>query len=129
MVSLQKTNSTLPSGSTTPQAIVKDLKHLFGVFLEKVLELTNQEPPNTPASQDQSPPGLECVSAKLSMAKPAQSSSVSNEQEGVMIASGIDLKHPICTTPDDFKLFEKWATAPSFKTVVEVYKPPTNLRF
>ncbi|KAJ5472111.1 hypothetical protein N7539_008680 [Penicillium diatomitis] len=41
-------------GMVTSKAIVKDLKHLFGVLLEKVLDLTNQEPPNTPVSQDQS---------------------------------------------------------------------------
>ncbi|KAJ6020015.1 hypothetical protein N7522_000090 [Penicillium canescens] len=116
-------------GSASAQATVKDLKHLFGVFLENVLDLTNQEPPNTPVTQDQSPPGtdavrqvLECASAELSMAnKPAQSSSVSNEQGSVPGPDGFGLKHPICTTPDDFKSFEKWALTPQFKTVVETW--------
>ncbi|XRM42628.1 hypothetical protein ABZX51_005838 [Aspergillus tubingensis] len=116
-------------GTATSQTIVKDLKHLFGVFLEKVLDLTNKEPPNTPVSQDQSPPGtdvvrqvLECASAELSMAnKPAQPSSASNEQGNIPGPDGFDLKHPICTTPDDFKSFKKWASAPQFKTVVETW--------
>jgi hypothetical protein len=132
-------------GTTTSQAIVKDLKHLFGVFLEKtLLDLTNKEPPNTPVSQDQSPssPDMvqlkqmlvkltldECASAELSMAtKPAQSCPASNNQEkGVQVADGIDLDSPICTTPDDYKSFEKWASTPQFKTVVETYEPPTPL--
>ena len=43
-----------------------------------------------------------------------------NEQEGnVQAADKIDLKSPICTTPEDFKSFEKWASTPQFKTVVE----------
>ena len=118
-------------GMATSKAIAKDLKHLFGVLLEKVLDLTSQEPPNTPVSQDQSPPRpdmdmvrqvLECASAELSMAdKPAQSSSPSDEQENVPGPDRFDLKHPICTTPEDFQSFEKWATTPQFKTVVETY--------
>lgn len=113
--------------TATSQAIVKDLKHLFGVFLEKVFDLTNQAPPNTPVSQDQSPPDmvrqvLECASAELSMAnKPAQSSSANDEQENVRGPDGLDLKRPICTTPEDFQSFEKWASTPQFKTVKETY--------
>jgi hypothetical protein len=131
-------------GTTTSQAIVKDLKHLFGVFLEKTLpDLTNQEPPNTPVSQDHPPtdPDMvrlkqflvkltrdECASAELSVAtKPAQSCPPSNKQEeGVQLADAIDLDSPICT-PDDFKSFEKWASTPQFKTVVEKYEPATAL--
>ncbi|CAG8107633.1 unnamed protein product [Penicillium nalgiovense] len=120
-------------GSASAQATVKDLKHLFGVFLEKVLDFTNQVPPNTPVSQDQSPPGtdmvrqvLECASAELSMAnKPAQSSSGSNEQGNVPGPDRFDLKHPICKTPDDAKSFEKWASTPQFKTVVETWDKET----
>jgi hypothetical protein len=124
-----------PTGAATSQAIVKDLKHLFGVFLEKVLDLTGQEPPNTPVSKDQSPLSpdvvgqlLECASAELSSAtEPAQSCPTSNEQEeGVQVADETDLNSPICTTPDDFKLFEKWASTPQFKTVVERYEPQAN---
>ena len=127
-----------PTGTATSQAIVKDLKHLFGVFLEKVLHLTDQQPPNTPVSKDKSPLSpdvvgqlLECASAELASAtEPAQSCSASNEQEeAVQVAEGIDIKHTICTTPDDFKLFKKWASSPSFKTVVETYEPPANLPF
>ncbi|OKP09742.1 hypothetical protein PENSUB_4871 [Penicillium subrubescens] len=116
-------------GTVTSQAIVKDLKYLFGVFLEKVLDLTNREPPNTPASEDLSPPGpdmvqqvLECASAELSMAtEPTQSNSVSEEQERLPGSGGFDPKHSICTTPDDFKSFEKWASTSQFKTVVETW--------
>ncbi|KAJ6035289.1 uncharacterized protein N7446_010049 [Penicillium canescens] len=120
---------TPPSSPTkelaTPPAALEYLKHLFGVFLEKAL----QEHPSTPASQNQSPPGpdmvrqlLECASAELSMVtKPDQSSSASNERGNVPGPDGFDLKHPICTTPDDFKSFEKWASTPQFKTVVETW--------
>lgn len=125
-----------------PPATLKDLMHLFGVFLENaLLDPTDQEPPSTPVSQDQSPPGLDMVrlkqlmvklthddgaSAELSLAtKPAQSFSASNEQEeNVQVVDEIDLKSLICTTPDDFKSFEKWASTPEFKTVVEMYEPP-----
>lgn len=124
----------------TSQTIVKDLKHLFGVFLENaLLDLADQGPPSTPVSQDQSPAGLdmvrlkqlmvklnhdECASAELSMAtKPDQSGLANNEQEEVVqVADEIDLNRPICTTPDDFKSFEKWASASQFKTVVETYE-------
>ncbi|KAJ5117325.1 hypothetical protein N7448_010957 [Penicillium atrosanguineum] len=107
------------------QAIVKDLKHLFGVLLEKALDFTDREPPNTPVSQGQFPPGLnkvrqvlEFVSAELSVAtKP----SASDEREKVPEPDGFDLKHPICTTPADFELFEKWASPPRFKTVKETW--------
>jgi hypothetical protein len=119
------------------QATVKDLKHLFGVFFEKVFDLTNQVPPSTPVHQDRFPPGtdvvrqvLECASAELSIAnKPAQSSSASNEQANVPGPDRFDLKHPTCTTPDDVKSFEKWASTPQFKTVVETYEPQANPLF
>ena len=133
-------------GSASVQATVKDLKHLFGTFLEKVLDLTNQVPPNTPVSQDRSRSGLdigrlkrlmvklthdESASAELSLAtKPARSSSASNEQEENVQAVGeIDLESPICTTPDDFKSFEKWASKSQSKTVMETYEPPVNHPF
>lgn len=127
----------------TPQATVKDLKHLFGVFLESMLfDLTSQEPPNTPVSQGQSPPSLdmvrlkqlmvklshdECASAELSLStKPGQSALADNEQEEVVqVADEIDLNRPTRTTPDDFKSFEKCASASQFKIVVETYEPST----
>ncbi|KAJ6150078.1 hypothetical protein N7471_001277 [Penicillium samsonianum] len=79
-----------------PPTTLKDLMLLFGVFLKNALRnLTHQEPPNTPVSQNQSPPGLDIVrlkrlivklthdeyaSAEPSLAtKPARSSSASNE--------------------------------------------------
>lgn len=124
------------------QAIVNDLKHLFGELLEKALELANQEPPNTPVSQDQSPAAPDMIRLKQLLVKltsdeytlvrpfvttnPAQSGLANNEQEEVVeVADEIDLNRPICTTPDDFKSFAKWASASRFKTVIETYKPPT----
>ena len=130
-----------------PPATLKDLMHLFSTFLENaLLDLADQEPPNTPVSQDQSPPGLDivrlkrlivkltddkCTSAKLSLAtKPTRSSSTSNEQEENIQAVGeINLESPICTTPDDFKSFEKWASKSQFKTVIETYEPLANRPF
>ncbi|KAJ5343369.1 uncharacterized protein N7506_003193 [Penicillium brevicompactum] len=114
--------------TATSQAIVKDLKHLFGVLLERMLDKTNQEPPNTPVSQDQCLPGLDkirqaldCVSLELSLAnKPAQSSA-SDERAKVPGPDGFDVEQPICTTPEDFQSFEKWASAPQFKTVKETW--------
>ncbi|KAJ6020105.1 hypothetical protein N7522_000180 [Penicillium canescens] len=125
-------------GTTASQAIVKDLKHLFGVFLENVLDLANQEPPNGPVSQDQSPAAPDMIRLKQLLVKltsdegasvgpfvttnPAQSGLANNEQEEVVEAADeIDLYRPICTTPDDFKSFEKWASASQFKTVVETW--------
>ncbi|EKV12768.1 hypothetical protein PDIG_42040 [Penicillium digitatum PHI26] len=117
-------------GSATPQATVEDLKHLFDV-LEKVLfDLTNRDPPNTPVFQDHSPPGPDMVQLKqllekvirkgYSSAEPSQSCFFSNEKaEKVQAADGLDLESPICTTPDGFKSFEKWASKSQFKTVVE----------
>ncbi|KAJ5991642.1 hypothetical protein N7522_011849 [Penicillium canescens] len=126
--------------STMPPATLDDLKHLFSIFLEKaLLDLTNQEPPNTPISKDQSPTGPDMVRLKQLLVKltrderasvgtfattnPAQSGLADNEQEEVVVqvADEIDLNRPICTTPDDFKSFEKWASASRFKTVVETW--------
>lgn len=127
-----------------PLATLKDLMHFFGVFLENaLLDFTDQDPPNTPASQDQSPPGLDMVRlkqllvklshdesalAELSVAtKPALSCPASNHQgKAVQVADKTDLNSPICTTPEDFKSFKKWASTPQFKTVVEMYKPQVN---
>lgn len=131
-------------GKTASQAIVRDLKHLFGVFLQKtLLDLPIQKPPNTPISQDQPPPGPDMVRLKQLLVKltrderaPAehsvavkhvQSCPASDKQEGVQVANGVDFDSSICTTPDDFKSFEKWASTPQLKMVVEMYEPPTPL--
>lgn len=130
-------------GTAASQAIVKDLKHLFGVFLENVLDLANQEPPNTPVSQDQFPAAPDMIRLKQLLMKlisdecasvgpfattnPAQSGLANNEQEEVVQAADeIDLNRPICTTPDDFKSFEKWASKSQFKTIVETYEPANH---
>lgn len=130
------------TGSVTPQATVEDLKHLFENVL---LDLTNREPPNTPVFQDNSQPGPDMGELKqllvkfirdeyssggsVSATKPAQYSFAINEQEvNAHAVDVIDLKTPICTTPDDFKSFEKWASSPEFKSVVETYgqHPPSH---
>ncbi|KAJ5489169.1 hypothetical protein N7539_004059 [Penicillium diatomitis] len=143
-----KTSSPCHQGLTPPDsprkgtaaslATVKDLKNLFGVFLEKMLDLANQEPPNTPVTQDQSPGGPDMVQLKQLLVKltsnecasvgpfvtnnPAQSGLANNEQEEVVqVADEVDLNRPICTTSDDFKSFEKWASGSRFKTVVETW--------
>ncbi|KAJ5938337.1 hypothetical protein N7466_001471 [Penicillium verhagenii] len=122
-----------------PHATVKDLMHLLSVFLENALpDLTDQEPPSTPVSQDQSPQGLDIVRLKQLMAKvshteghsaesslvtkPTQSFPESNEQQkNVSRPDVFDLNSPICTTPDDFKSFEKWTATPEFKMVMETW--------
>lgn len=43
-------------------------------------------------------------------------------EENVQALEEVDLKSPICTIPDDFKSFEKWASKSQFKTVVETYE-------
>ncbi|OQD78753.1 hypothetical protein PENANT_c084G10035 [Penicillium antarcticum] len=137
-----KASSSCHQGLTPPDSPTKespvtleDLKHLFGVFLESMLlDLTSGEPPNTPVSQVRFPDMVrlkkflveltrdECASAELSVAtKPTQSGPASNGQEGVQVADGNDLNCPICTTPDDFKSFEKWASASQYKTIVETW--------
>ncbi|KAJ5115522.1 hypothetical protein NUU61_001281 [Penicillium alfredii] len=131
-----------PRESPMPLATLNDLKHLFGVFLEKaLLEPTSQVPPNTPVSQHHSQPGPDMAQLKQLLVKlvhdrypsvetieatrPAQSCFVSNEQQGNSeAAEAIDLESPIRTTPDDFKSFEKWASqrsAPQFKKIVETW--------
>lgn len=116
------------------EAVVKDLKHLFDVLLQKMLDSTDRRPQNTPVSQDQSSLGLEqvrqvldSVSAKLSEAtRLAPSSLARDEREEAPSPDKVDLTHAICTTPEDFQSFEKWAS-PQFKTVVETYEPPNIL--
>ncbi|KAJ6039290.1 uncharacterized protein N7446_014038 [Penicillium canescens] len=124
--------------STTPRDTVEDLKYLFESVL---LSLTNREPPNTPVFQDHSQPGPDMVQLKQLLVKvirkgyssaeppvanepsePSQPCFSSDEQaENAQAADEIDLEIPICTTPDDFKSFEKWASKSQFKTIVETW--------
>ncbi|CAG8196152.1 unnamed protein product [Penicillium olsonii] len=124
--------------STMPRDTVEDLKHLFESGL---LSLTNREPPNTPVFQDHSQPGPDMVQLKQLLVKviregyssaeppvankrsePSQPCFSSDEQaENAQAANEIDLEIPICTTPDDFKSFEKWASKSQFKTIVETW--------
>jgi hypothetical protein len=132
--------------STTPRDAVEDLKYLFESVL---LSLTNREPPNTPVFQDHSQSGPDMVQLKQLLVKvirkgyssaeppvanepsePSQPCFSSDEQEeNAQVADEIDLEIPICTTPDDFKSFEKWASKSQFKTIVETYEPPANHPF
>lgn len=128
-------------GSATPHATTKDLMHLVDVLAKVLLsDLTNREPPNTSVTRSQCPHGpdvgrlkqlLEHTSVELCQAtEPSQSYFPSNEQaEKPQVADGLDLESPICTTPDDFKRFEKWASKSQFKTVLETYGPLPPLPF
>ncbi|KAI3226519.1 hypothetical protein DTO012A9_5567 [Penicillium roqueforti] len=124
--------------STTPRDTVEDLKYLFESVL---LSLTNREPPNTPVFQDYSQPGPDMVQLKQLLVKvirkgyfsaeppvanepsePSQPCFSGDEQaENAQVADEIDLEIPICTTPDDFKSFKKWALKSQFKTIVETW--------
>ncbi|CAG7985873.1 unnamed protein product [Penicillium salamii] len=125
---------------TMHPVILKDLMHLFGEFLENaLLDLTDQEPPNTPISQDQPPPGLDMVRLKQLLVKlprgefasvqhsvatePAQSCFSGKEQAEHQAADGYDLESPISTTADDFKSFGKWASKSQFKTPANTRLP------
>jgi hypothetical protein len=124
-------------------AIKNDLKHIFDVLEKALFGLTNREPPNTPVFQHDFQPGPDVVRLTQLLVKlihddypsveiaeetkPAQSCSASSEQEGdTQVPQGFDPKSSIVTTPDDFKLFEKWASTPRFKSVVETYEPQLN---
>ncbi|KAJ5752813.1 ATPase AAA-type core [Penicillium odoratum] len=51
---------------------------------------------------------------------------VSNEQDVIdPVADGADCSPVICTTPDDFKSFEKWASKPQIKTILETWDKET----
>lgn len=120
--------------------------------LDGLSELTNCEPPNTPNTpvlQHYSQSGPDVVQLKqllmklfhdeyssaksLAASKPIQPCLATNEQEeNVRVLSGIDLNRPICTSPDNLKSFETWAShasTPQFKTVVEKYELPATLSF
>lgn len=125
------------TGSTTPHAIVEDLKHLFEDVL---IDLTNREPPNTPVFLDHSQSGPDMDELKQLLVKlirdgyssgvsaistkPSQSFSANNEQDVIdPVTDGVDRSPVICTTPDDFKSFEIWASNTHFKTIFETYDP------
>lgn len=109
------------NGWTTPQATVKDLKHLFDV-LEKVLS-DLKAPPNTPVFQEASQPGPDMVQLEQLLKKfnrdrhypevvaPSLHCPVSNGQDVIdPVADDADHSPVICTTPEDYKSFEKWAS-------------------
>lgn len=105
----------------SPQATVKDLKHLFDV-LGKVLADV-KAPPNTPVFQENSQPKPDMVQLGQLLKKfnrdrhypevvvSSLRCSVSNEQDMVdPVVDDADRSPVICTTPDDYKSFEKWAS-------------------
>lgn len=109
------------NGWATPQATVKDLKHLSNV-LEKVL-YDLKAPPNTPVFQENPQPGPDMVQLEQLLKKfncgrhcpelvaPSLHCPVSNQQDVIdPVADDADHSPVICTTPDDYKSFEKWAS-------------------
>lgn len=127
-------------GSVMPHATMEYLLHIFDVLAKVLSDLTNREPPNTPVAQDQFSPGpdvvqlkqlLERVPSELSQETELSQSCVpSNEQaEKFQVADGLDLESPTCTTPDDFKRFEKWASKSQLKIALETYEPLPPLPF
>lgn len=127
-------------GWASAQATVKDLKHLFDV-LEKVLS-DLKAPPNTPVFQETSQPGPDMVQLGQLLKKlnrdrlcpevivPSLRCPVSNERDVIdPVADGADCSPVICTTPDDFKSFEKWASKSQIKTVFETYESQPPLPF
>jgi hypothetical protein len=107
------------NGLTRPQNTLEDLKQLYEVLEKVLLNLANTQTANAPVFQDHSQPGPDVVHLKQLLVKLTDAS---NEQEENV---EIDLEIPICTTPDDFKSFEKWASKSQFKTVLETYESPT----
>ncbi|OQD67117.1 hypothetical protein PENDEC_c046G00242 [Penicillium decumbens] len=103
------------NGLDRSQTTVKDLKQLYKVLEKVLLNLANTEIANAPVFQDHSQPGPDVVLLKQLLVKLTDAS---NEQEENV---EIDLKIPICTTPEDFKSFEKWASKSQFKTVLETW--------
>ncbi|KAJ5654994.1 ATPaseAAA-typecore [Penicillium lividum] len=109
------------NGWATPQATVKDLKHLFNV-LEKVL-YDLKAPPSTPVFQENPQPGPDMVQLEQLLKKfncgrhcpelvaPSLHCPVSNEQDVIdPVADDAEHSPVICTTPNDYKSFEKWAS-------------------
>ena len=126
---------------------MKDLNHLVDLLERLLSDLTNREPPNTPVIQHYSQPGLDMDQLnqllvklihdgyssvrRLDAIEPTQSCFAGDEQgENIQAAEVLDLQGPVLTTPNDFNSFEKWAShasAPQFKTVMEMYEPPGSL--
>lgn len=138
-----KSPVSLTPSSVTLQATVENLKHVFQKALH---DLTIQDPPNTPELEDNSNSTLnmddlkellvklvrkEYASARFAMknkADPSVSDSNVTEKKSEMVEK-MDLETLIRTTPDDFSLFRKWASAPKFKKVLETYARLTIISF
>ncbi|KAJ5569410.1 uncharacterized protein N7459_008840 [Penicillium hispanicum] len=115
MASTQKTakasSSPCPQGLTPPDspvmgwamfhATTENLKHLFHVLKKVLSDLTYREPPNTPVTLDQCPPGPDVVQLKQLLeyalvelsqtAEPSQSCFHGNKQaEKVQVTDALD---------------------------------------
>ena len=110
------------------QATMEILKLLFNVLGKVLPDL--KEPPSTPVFPENPQPGPDLVQLGQLLQKfnrdrhfpaavvPTLCCSVSNEQSVInAVADDTDLGSPICTTPDDFKTFEKWASTRQDDTV------------
>ncbi|KAJ5713146.1 ATPase AAA-type core [Penicillium malachiteum] len=117
-----------PNGDFT-QPRAKDLKKL----LEKVLSKF-EDPPNSPVYQENYQLGPDAFELQILLAqfiRGKQSPTVAGHTQSCSDNSGqgsatpligeVDLSPPICTTPTDFKSFEKWASKSQFKTVLETW--------
>ncbi|KAJ5537491.1 ATPase AAA-type core [Penicillium frequentans] len=92
-------------GWASPQATVKDLKHLFDVLGKALSDL--KAPPNTPVFHENSQPGPDMIQLGELLKK---------------FNRELPYRSPvICTTPDDFKSFEIWASKTHFKTIFETW--------
>ncbi|KAJ5267403.1 ATPase AAA-type core [Penicillium angulare] len=116
-----------PTNETRPQASLNDLKKLLESLLSEF-----EDPPNSPIYQENYQPGRDAIELQILLAqfiRSKQSSTVventksrfdGSEQESATPLIG-EANHPICTTPSDFKSFEKWASKSQFITVLETW--------
>lgn len=120
-------SSPCPPRLTPPFSSTKEITHSRATvqYLEQLLEsvLSDlKEPPPTPIRQETYQPGPSAVALQDLLTKLIQQSSepAQSDFEG----SGQETATPICTTPDHFRSFEKWASKSQFITILETYGPP-----
>ncbi|KAJ5100784.1 ATPase AAA-type core [Penicillium angulare] len=125
----QMTPPDSPTNETHTQASLKDLKKLLESLLSEF-----KDPPNSPIYQENYQPGPDAIELQILLAqfiRDKQSSTVAentksrsdgSEQESATPLIGeADPSPPICTTPTDFKSFERWASKSQFKTILETW--------
>ncbi|KAJ5292085.1 hypothetical protein N7478_001336 [Penicillium angulare] len=113
------------SDFTKPQE--NELKKLLGSVLSKF-----EGPPNSPVCQGNYQPGPDAIELQILLAQFIRGKQLStvventksrfdgSEQESATPLIG-EANPPICTTPGDFKSFEKWASKSQFITVLETW--------